>query len=185
MLFNSFQFIVFFPLVVVLYYALPSKIKNFWLLLCSYFFYMCWNPKYGVLLLFSTFITYTCGLCVANSERTKNCNSKNRRAFLIIGILACLSILFYFKYVNFTLNIIDRICSVAHVTLNMPRADIVLPVGISFFTFQSIGYVIDVYRGNTEVERNFLWCTIIQTGIVFMTILWVEIGISLFERVLG
>ncbi len=147
MLFNSIHFLVFFPIVVCLYFVLPAKVKNIWLLVSSYYFYMSWNPKYASLILTSTVITYVCALLI---ERTK------RKWILALSITSNLAILFVFKYFFFSFDLISKAVSLAGVSLVPPEFDIVLPVGISFYTFQALSYVIDVYRGEIKAEKNFL-----------------------------
>lgn len=136
MQFNSIEFLVFFPIVVFIYYLLPNRVKYVGLLAASYFFYMCWNPKYVVLILTATVITYLCGRILSLKER----NPGLRKAVLGIGIGLNLLMLCFFKYIP------------PHVQ----GFDILLPVGISFYTFQTIGYMVDVYRKEVEAEKNFL-----------------------------
>lgn len=150
MLFNSEQFLIFLPIVVLLYYVLPAKIKNYWLLFASYFFYMCWNAKYAVLIMASTVITYFSGLLISRFSK-----QTTRKWVMIACIVSNLGILFFFKYFNLGMSIIQNLFSVIHVQLNMPVIDVVLPVGISFYTFQALSYTIDVYRGDIYPEKNF------------------------------
>ena len=146
MLFNSAQFLIFFPIVVLIYYLLPKRIRIYWLLPASYYFYMCWNVKYVLLILTSTLVTYGCGRLLAG---------KKEKWVVWLGMLVNLGILGYFKYFNFFLDTIGSLAKAFHVELNVPQYDILLPVGISFYTFQALGYMIDVYRGEIEAERNF------------------------------
>lgn len=154
MLFNSFKFLIFFPAVVLLYFVLPKKARNFWLLAASYVFYMGWNPRYALLLLFSTAVTYCAALAV---DRARGAGGLRSRAKLVpiaaIALVMCL--LFYYKYLNFALSLAARILALVHVSVAVPHFDIILPVGISFFTFQAAGYLIDVWRGDVKAERNF------------------------------
>lgn len=158
MLFNSLQFLIFFPLIVLIYFVVPDKIKRVWLLAASYFFYMCWNAKYIFLLLFSTLVTYISGLVI---EKTKRSNLEDlykircKKIIMIISVILNIMILFYFKYFNFALNILTRLFRIIHIELNNPVFDIVLPVGISFYIFQALGYIIDVYRDEIYAEKNF------------------------------
>lgn len=147
MLFNSWQYLSFYPIVVLIYFIVPKKVKNIWLLAASYYFYMGWNAKYIVLLFFTTVVTYTGALII---EKYK----KNWILFVTIG--ANLSVLFYFKYVQFAWDNLRHICNRLGIPFDEHQFDIILPVGISFFTFQAIGYTIDVYREETYAERNFL-----------------------------
>lgn len=155
MLFNSIDFLIFLPVVAALYFLLPNKVKNIWLLLTSYFFYMCWNVRYALLILASTAATYACALLL---ERTKrSASGETTRKWIIAACLVFnLGILFCFKYLNFTLSLLTRAIAGIHIELNAPVFDLVLPVGISFYTFQAIGYTLDVYRDEIPAERNFL-----------------------------
>ena len=146
MLFNSWQYMVFYPLVVLAYFVLPQRIKNFWLLLASYYFYMGWSAKYAVLLFFTTAVTYAGSLIL---ERFRN------RWVLIATLVLNFGILFYFKYAQFAFNNLAMIMRTAGIPFESRSFDIVLPVGISFFTFQAVGYTIDVYRRDIYAERNF------------------------------
>lgn len=159
MLFNSKGFLVFFPIVVILYFLFPKKLKNLWLLAASYYFYMCWNAKYALLLLFSTVITYLSGV---ELERIKCSNSEVVKKKLYMNLVVIgsftlnLSVLFYYKYINFACELLQDIFQCVHVNLNIPVFDIILPVGISFFTLQALGYTMDVYRDEIPAEKNFL-----------------------------
>ena len=158
MLFNSVQFMLFFPAVVLAYFIIPYRLKNLWLLAASYFFYMCWNAKYAVLLFSSTGITYASGLLI---ERVKQSGleeadkGKWKKSVVALSILLNLAILFYFKYMNFALDILERLLRALHMEMNVPAFDIVLPVGISFYIFQALSYSIDVYRDDIFAEKNF------------------------------
>lgn len=158
MLFNSRQFIIFFPIVAVVYYVVPKKIRYLWLLVASYYFYMGWNPKYAVLLLFTTTVTYLSGLLldyVTNSGMNDKRKEKYRKLTVAISFVCNLGVLFLFKYLNFAVGILGKVFGFFHVSLNIPAFDILLPVGISFFTFQALSYTVDVYRGEIYTEKNF------------------------------
>ena len=144
MLFNSTTFLVFFPIVVLIYLILPAKLRTFWLLVTSYFFYMSWSPKYSILLLFSTVATWLCGLEIEKYRAHK-------KMLIFLCLAANLLILFYFKYLNFTIGIFDKVFNADISTYN-----IILPVGISFYTFKALGYTIDVYREDVKAEHNFI-----------------------------
>lgn len=147
MLFNSINFLCFFPIVLILYFILPKKIRYIWLLICSYFFYMCWNPKYILLIGFSTVITFAGGvLC----EKFR----KHKKLFLVFVILANLLLLCFFKYTDFIVNNMNSILGVLSLHRIDKKFDILLPVGISFYTFQALSYTIDVYRGTIKAEKN-------------------------------
>ena len=150
MLFHSLEFLVFFPIVVLLYFALPLRYKNYWLLFASYVFYMSWNPVYGLLLFGCTFVTWGAALLV---ERVGS--GGQRRALFAAALLAVFGALFYYKYMNFVLANVGRVLLWLGVQAAIPKFDIILPVGISFFTFQAAGYLIDVYRKDIYAERNF------------------------------
>lgn len=151
MLFNSLDFLLFFPVVVLCYFLMSDRMKPLWLLAASYYFYMSWNAKYGLLILFCTVCTYLCGLFIEKSRE----NKQKTLVATAVCIVAVLSVLAYFKYTGFALNTLERILNRIGITWKTPVVDIVLPVGISFFTFQAISYVVDVYRGDIYAEKNF------------------------------
>ena len=150
MLFNSFEFLIFFPVVTLIYFAIPRKVQWVWLLAMSYFFYMNWNAEYALLLAASTAITYGCSLVIADSKE-----KKTKKAVMIGGIVANIGMLGYFKYTGMLLDILDRGCQILGLPFVMPKVSILLPVGISFYIFQALSYMIDVYKGRVKVERNF------------------------------
>jgi D-alanyl-lipoteichoic acid acyltransferase DltB (MBOAT superfamily) len=120
---------------------------------------MCWNSKYAILILISTVITYVSGLLLEKVKQTSFEQSKQTRIKKLIvaaSFVANLGILFYFKYINFALTTISKIFAKAHIELNVPVFDILLPVGISFYTFQALSYTMDVYRDEIYAEKNFL-----------------------------
>lgn len=149
MLFNSFEFLLFFPIVCIVYFAIPhNNWRNYFLLAASYFFYMGWKPEYALLLLTSTVITYLASIMITKWQSQK-------KIFLILAIVLNLSILFFFKYYQFVADNISYLMDLVGVRLAFPVLDVLLPVGISFYIFQSLGYSIDVYRGDIEAERSF------------------------------
>lgn len=153
MLFNSFEFIIFFPLVCIGYFLIPrTRWRNLFLLLASYYFYMCWKPGYALLIFTSTVLTYVCGRIV---EQTSE-NRRRQKTFLIISLVINFAILFFFKYFNFLGESISMVLTAIGIGWHVPRLDVLLPVGISFYTFQAVGYSIDVYRGTIRSERNFI-----------------------------
>ncbi len=163
MLFNSFSFLLFFPLVTFIYFVIPFRVRYLWLLAASYYFYMCWNPKYAVLIAASTVITFVSGLLIGRENRLMTERSgqrflqacRTRRKLWVAGsFLANLSILFFFKYFNFALDNLNLLLGTLGITAMNPSFDVVLPVGISFYTFQALSYTVDVYRNDVEVERN-------------------------------
>lgn len=153
MLFNSFEFLLFFPTVCLIYYLIPSnKYRNILLLGASYYFYMNWEPIYALLILFSTISTYACGILLDNDVNT----TKQRKLYLVVNIIVNFSILFLFKYFNFVNESIFTCLEYFGIRWSVPNFKWLLPVGISFYTFQAIGYSIDVFRGKIKAERNFI-----------------------------
>ncbi len=150
MLFNSLPFFVFLPIVALLYFIIPLKLKTYWLLAASYFFYMCWSPEYALLLFTSTLITYIAGLCIEKFSKPQHKNW-----VIAISCILNLSILGFFKYFDFALKNINIALGALNLSALAPTFQIILPVGISFYMFQAIGYTIDVYRGTVCAERNF------------------------------
>ena len=159
MLFNSIDFMIFFPAVLLIYFVLPAKIRYIWLLISSYYFYMCWNPAYVVLIFISTIITYLCGRAVEHYKEQTSWEERKRRGrmklIISVSFLTNLGILIYFKYSNFLIEALNPFLRLLHIG-EIPAFDILLPVGISFYTFQALGYTIDVYRGDIKAEKNIL-----------------------------
>lgn len=158
MLFNSIDFLIFLPVVVLIYFVIPNRIKHLWLLAASYYFYMCWNARYVLLIFASTVVTYLSGLLIEKIKRSDYEIDKQVRLKKYVaaaGLVINLGILFYFKYINFTMSILTWAFARIHIQLNTPVFDIILPVGISFYTFQALGYMIDVYRDDIYAEKNF------------------------------
>jgi len=154
MLFNSLSFLLFFPIVCVLYYAIPStrvKVRNLLLLIASYYFYMNWEPAYAILLLASTVVTYLAAFGIAHFR------DKRKRTFcLVSGLVLNLAILFLFKYYNFLASNIEEALRMSGFGIHIPGFHMLLPVGISFYVFQALGYSIDVYRQTTKAEHDFM-----------------------------
>lgn len=156
MVFNSMEFLFFFPIVVFIYYIIPLKDRYIWLLISSYCFYYCCSPKYTVLLLGTTITTYMCGIMLYIIEKN---NSVKRKSFLkkiimVLCVVVNIIPLFFYKYLDFFLINFNRIINIENSKLW--GMNLVLPIGISFYTFQALGYVIDVYRGDIKVEKNIL-----------------------------
>ncbi len=145
MLFNSMAYAIFLPLVFILYWCIPSKIRWILLLGASYYFYISWNPRYVVLIAFTTVVSYLCALAL---EKVSALHL--RRIIVFSALVLCLGVLFVFKYYNFALNTISHFVSIEPKYL-----DFLLPVGISFYTFQTLSYVIDVYRKEIKAEKHF------------------------------
>lgn len=150
MLFNSLEFLVFFPIVVALYFALPHRFRWIMLLIASYYFYMCWNYKLVLLIATTTTVNYLAGLGIGS-----NTNKNSKRLYLIAGLVTSLGILFFYKYFNFFGNSLNSLFRVFNIFYEVPFYQILLPVGISFYTFQTLSYTIDVYFGRQKVERHF------------------------------
>lgn len=154
MLFNSIAFLLFFPIVCVIYFSIPPQMiraRNLLLLIASYYFYMNWQPAYALLLLTSTFVTYIAALGIGCFE-----NRRKKKICLVSSLVLNLAILFLFKYYNFLSSNISMGLEACGLKIDIPEFGLILPVGISFYTFQALGYSIDVYRGKTKVERDFV-----------------------------
>lgn len=143
MLFNSVQFLVFYLAVLGLF-GLFGRWRWLLILLSSYIFYMAWKWQYAILIVFSTLLDYKCGIEVEDSQDTKR-----KKFFLGLSLWANLSLLFVFKYFNFFMSAVEELTS-----RSLYHSSLLLPVGISFYTFQTMGYTIDVYRGRIPAERH-------------------------------
>ena len=148
MLFNSLEYLIFLPIVVIFYNLLGKKFKNIFLLLASLSFYSFWNVKYTFLMLFSIFITYITGIYI---EKNRGQIKKMKLAVFFCFFIN-LGILFVFKYFNFFADLLNNFSGK---NFNI-AIDVLLPVGISFYTFQALGYTIDVYRKDIRAEENFI-----------------------------
>ena len=157
MLFNSIDFLVFFPLVVLVYFVIPRKARYLWLLVASYYFYMCWNPQYALLMATSTVITYASGYLIDRINHSDSTKKEKYRKLCVAGsLISNLSILAIFKYANFAIeNLSNALGALGFSTIEY-RLDLLLPVGISFYTFQALSYTLDVYYGNIKAEKNLL-----------------------------
>lgn len=150
MLFNSFAFAVFLPVVFILYWALPHRFRWILMLVASYYFYMSWNAKYVFLILFTTIISYA-----AARFLDKESSKKKKKWILAGSAILCLGVLFFFKYFNFVSESVANVFSLFAIQLNPVMLNLLLPVGISFYTFQTLSYVIDVYKGEVSAEGHF------------------------------
>lgn len=150
MTFNSWQFLIFLPVVVFLYYIFPHKFRWLVLLIASYYAYMSWNPWLVFLILATTIVSYVSGLLMNKVQK-----QWLKKLLLAVTIIVCLGILIYFKYFNFLLSSIISFLNLFSMNLHSVSLDIILPIGISFYTFQTLSYVIDVYRGKFEPEKHF------------------------------
>lgn len=149
MLFNSIEFLYFFPLVVGVYFILPFRFRWIFILFASYFFYGLANGKFLFLILVSTLIDYLAGLKM-DGLLTK----KERKPYLILSLVSNLGILCLFKYYNFFNDSFASLFELLNIPYLIPSLSIILPVGISFYTFQTMGYSIDIYKGKIKAERH-------------------------------
>lgn len=149
MVFSSITFIYYFlPILLVIYYLVPRKYRNIILLVFSLLFYYYGEKNYIFLLFISCFINYICGLLINKYESDKRKNN----LFLVLGLIFNIGLLFYFKYTNFFIDNFNNIFN-----LNIKFLNIVLPLGISFFTFQNISYLADIKMKKVLPQKNFLW----------------------------
>ena len=145
MIFSSITFLFYFlPILLAIYYIVPHKLKNIILLVASLGFYAYGEPKYVVVMLISIVTTYIFGILMGKYE-------KHKKLFLVLSILISIGLLVYFKYINFIIQNINL-----WLTNKIDFIYVVLPIGISFYTFQLISYIIDVYRGEAKVQKNIL-----------------------------
>lgn len=149
MLFNSFDFLIFFPIVVGVYFLMPFSWRWAWLLGASCYFYMAFIPIYILILLITIIIDYAAGIWIEDSQGNR------RKTFLIVSIISTCLVLFIFKYFNFFNSNCAKLAEFFHWNYPIQTLNIILPIGLSFHTFQSLSYVIEVYRGNQKAERHF------------------------------
>ncbi len=151
MLFNSFEFAYFFLIFFTIYWFLPHRGQNFLLLAGSYYFYGCWDPRFLILLVISTVMDYGCGLAVDRIE-----DPTRRKLFVALSMTLNLGMLGYFKYYDFFAESLQSLLARWGWNVPLSQLNVVLPIGISFYTFQSMSYVIDVYRKDIKPTRNIL-----------------------------
>jgi len=144
MLFNSIEFLLFFPIVTIVYFLLVHKHRWWWLLAASCVFYMVFKPEYLLILGFTIVVDYFAGIWIENAV------GKQRKWFLIVSLVANIGVLAFFKYTNFAIFALAQ-ANIAHYKL----LDFILPIGLSFHTFQAMSYTIEVYRGNQKAEKHF------------------------------
>lgn len=160
MLFNSVDFLIFFPVAALFYFVIPQKARPAWLLAASYYFYMSWNPKYAILIAATTLVTWAAGIMIEKNpdaaQKEAGGKRADRTALLVLCLVFNLGILFFFKYFDFVFGSIQAVFNGIGLHARVPVLSLVLPVGISFYTFQALGYVIDVYRGEVKAERSLL-----------------------------
>ncbi len=149
MLFNSFEFLLFFPIVTIIYFLLPHKFRWFHLLVASCIFYMYFIPIYIFILFLTIIIDYIAGIMIENAT------DKRKKLFLIMSIFANVGVLAVFKYYNFFIQNINEALHLTNKANALSLLNIVLPIGLSFHTFQAMSYTIEVYRGKQKAEKHF------------------------------
>lgn len=151
MLFNSLEFIIFWIAVVCVYYLIPNNtLRKVFLLAASYYFYACWNVAFLAILLFETALSYGLGLSLGQDA------GKKRKLKLWCGVVLLLSPLLCFKYLNFILASAGDALHAVGLCITVPQFKLLLPVGISFYTFMAVGYLVDRYKHKIEAEKNIL-----------------------------
>ncbi len=153
MTFNSWEFLLFYPIVALLYFVLPKRIKWVMLLIVSYFFYMCYQWDLVYLIAGTTLISWLSAIII-DKNREK---AWLKRTCLTVTLAVCFGVLFFYKYFNFLAGSAVGIIEYFGGTPTPVSLNLLLPVGISFYTFQTLSYVIDVYRGDVRVERSFFF----------------------------
>lgn len=154
MLFNSLSFLLFLPIVFILYWWVNKKgmqLQNALLLVASYFFYACWDWRFLFLLLFSTALDYFTGIKMAEAK-----NQNNKKSWFWLSIIINLGFLGVFKYYNFFADSFAEALSGLGIQANFWTLKVILPVGISFYTFHGLSYVIDIYKGKIQPEKNII-----------------------------
>jgi alginate O-acetyltransferase complex protein AlgI len=153
MLFNSLHFLLFFPIVVGIWALLPQKWKNAFLLVASYYFYMCWSPPYIILIIFITLVDYVSGIGMGQGKAK---NRHRKRALLFLGLVCNLGLLFTMKYFGFFQDNLAFLVELDHVDTWFPKSLLLLAIGISFHVFRSLSCMIEVYQSKYPPERNLL-----------------------------
>jgi alginate O-acetyltransferase complex protein AlgI len=151
MLFNSVEFLIFFPLVVILYFLVPLRLRIPLLVGASYYFYMSWRPEYIILIIASTLIDFYVGRKIGNESK-----GQTRKLYLFFSLATNLGILFFFKYFTFFNDSIRSLLYFVNINYTPTEFNLLLPVGISFYTFQTLSYTINVYRGVQKPEHNLI-----------------------------
>ncbi len=149
MLFNSIAFLLFFPIVTVIYFLLPHQFRWMHLLLASCIFYTFFIPVYILILFFTIIVDYFAGIAIEESQTRK------KKFFLLLSLIANIGVLAIFKYYNFFIENINFLFHESQSSFSLPLLSILLPIGLSFHTFQAMSYTIEVYRGNQKAERHF------------------------------
>ena len=157
MLFNSYAFWGFFLLIILLYRWVNHRVQNTILLIGSYLFYACWDWRFLPLIMTTTVINFYTGLGIEKYAQSGDSEveiKKKQKILLTISVIASLGMLGFFKYYGFFIESTSSLLTAMGVSANLPVLEILLPVGISFYTFQTMSYTIDVYRGETKPTRN-------------------------------
>lgn len=149
MLFNSFEFLIFILVVAPLYFALPQRVRWSWLLVTSCFFYMAFIPVYVLILFFTIIVDYWAGIWIEAAQ------GRRRKLFLGMSLAANIGILAVFKYYGFLATNFTHFFGLVGLPWQLPAMQIILPIGLSFHTFQAMSYTIEVYRGHQKAERHF------------------------------
>jgi D-alanyl-lipoteichoic acid acyltransferase DltB (MBOAT superfamily) len=153
-LFNSFEFLVFLPIVLIGYYLLPHRLQNAFLVLASCWFYASWDWRFLIPLLVSTTIDYVIARRLEDAL-ARGAPVAERRRYLLFSLVTNLGLLGFFKYCNFFIDSAHALLSALGIDVPVRVLDVILPVGISFYTFQALSYTIDVYRGQIHATRSF------------------------------
>ncbi|MEW6411005.1 MAG: MBOAT family protein [Candidatus Zixiibacteriota bacterium] len=186
MLFNSFEFAIFFPVILVLYWLLSLRYQNILLLVGSYFFYGYWDWRFLSLIALSTIIDYFAGLKIEQAHQAGPAKSEKKKQFwLLTSIFANLGILGFFKYFNFFVDSFAALLGAAGVNSEGLYLNIILPVGISFYTFQTMSYTIDVYRGIMKPTRSLLGFAVYVAFFPQLVAGPIERAKNLLPRILG
>ena len=149
MLFNSLNFVVFFPLIILIYRFLPSGFRRAFLMIASLFFYGCFDIRSIPVLLGIILITYSAANAMDRMET-------GRKSVMLAAVVLCLATLGAFKYLSFIVNNLNAVLSRIHISFEVPSFSLIIPAGISFYTFKAVGYVADVYRGRQKAEKSFI-----------------------------
>ena len=147
--FFSLSFAIFMAAVFLLFWALPQRYRWLVLLSANCYFYFCWSAGYVFLLLMTGLLTYFAALAIGRAE-----SGREKKAILIVGLALCLGVLFVYKYLGFFFSVLDALFSAFRLPLHPVTRRLVMPLGLSFYTFQTLGYLIDVYRGKNLPERH-------------------------------
>lgn len=150
MLFNSFEFLIFFPVVTAIYFAVPLRARWVLLLAASSIFYMAFIPKYVLIIYGTIVVDYFAGRMIEGAQGPR------RRTWLVASLVANIGALAVFKYYNFFIDNVNEASGLLGVGAELSHWDVILPIGLSFHTFQAMSYTIEVYRGNQKAERNFI-----------------------------